>query len=270
MSACPICGSESRALGLVPARFPLRRCRRCGHRFAELDGYDVEGAYVEGYEGFRDDATFDARIRAFLEQHLLPRAQSGPLLDVGCGGGTVLRIAGGLGFDALGFDLSEAAVEACRSKGLQAIAGDFTRHDFADRRFRVITFWDVLEHLPEPGPFLARAHALLEPGGWLIAKVPLHGDWSLRTAGAVPRLAAPVLGVPVHVQFYTQESLDELLGPRFVQKRWIELGPMREGASGGRVRRRLARRVVRSIHALSGDGNLVVVAQRPRTSVATS
>jgi PAS domain-containing protein len=116
----------------------------------------------------------------------------------------------------------------------------------------------------------ARAHALLEPGGWLIAKVPLHGDWSLRTAGAVPRLAAPVLGVPVHVQFYTQESLDELLGPRFVQKRWIELGPMREGASGGRVRRRLARRVVRSIHALSGDGNLVVVAQRPRTSVATS
>jgi SAM-dependent methyltransferase len=263
MSACPVCGSESVAIGFVPARFPLRRCARCGHRFLELGGFDVSAAYGDGYEGFRPDATFDARMRAFFEQHVLPRAPGGSLLDVGCGGGALLRIATALGFDALGFDLSPAAVAACEAKGLRAVAGDFLTHDFGAQRFGLITCWDVLEHLPDPRPFVERAHALLEPGGWFVAKVPLHGEVSVRAVASIPRLAGPVLSVPVHVQFYTRHSLDGLLGDRFAPKRWIEGGGMHRRATEGNLRRRLARRVVRAIHTASGDASLVVLAQRP-------
>jgi SAM-dependent methyltransferase len=268
MIPCPICGGASRAMGLLPSRFPLRSCPECSHRFADVGDYDLSSAYGEGYEGFREDPVFGARVRSFFREQLLARTKPGPLLDVGCGGGTAVRVAGELGFEALGFDVSEAAAELCASKGLAAIAGDFPSYDFGERRFRVITFWDVLEHLPRPTRFVDRAFELLEPGGWLVAKVPLHGQGSVRLAGAVPRLARSVLGVPMHIQFFTEPSFDRMLGPRFVEQRRIDIGAMREPTKGGRLRRRLARRIVRTIHETSGDGNLVVLAQRAPTNSA--
>jgi SAM-dependent methyltransferase len=266
MARCTVCGSETRVLGGRGAAFPLSLCPRCGHRFAEVGGYDLSRAYGEDYDGFRPDLRFEESLRAFFRAHVVPRAPEGKLLDVGCGAGTALRIAGEFGFDALGFDVSQAAADACVAKGLRAVAGDFVRHDFGDSRFRMVTFWDVLEHLPDPAGAVRRSFELLEPGGWFLAKVPLHGKLSVIASGLVPRLAAPVLAVPEHVQFFTRQSLDTLLGARFTQKRWIELEAMRTPSTGGGLRRRFARRVVRAIQTASGDANLVVIAQRPRSA----
>jgi len=59
-------------------------------------------------------------VRAAREPYLEYFAEQGPLLDVGCGRGEFLEAARDRGFDALGIDLDQAAVEAARSAGLRA------------------------------------------------------------------------------------------------------------------------------------------------------
>ena len=63
-----------------------------------------------------------------------------------------------------GLDLSAVAVEAARSRGLRAtqIAAD----DFVPaRRYACITAFDLVEHLIDPNPFLARVRDWLAPTG---------------------------------------------------------------------------------------------------------
>jgi SAM-dependent methyltransferase len=259
---CPVCGSPSRALGF-PARARLRQCRECRHRFVDCESFVPEEAYHDGYDGFRRDVTFETRLVDILKTRIRPRVGAEPrLLDVGCGNGVGLRAAREVGFISRGIDISEAAVARCKGEGLDAVVGDFPTFDFGDRAFDVITFWDVLEHLPEPAKFISRAASLLAPGGFLVAKVPAHGAVSVHMVSWLPRLGGAVLQVPHHLQLFHAASLERLLGSSFESPTLFDPGPLRQVSTGGSLRRRLARRTVRAIHRLSGDGGVLAIARR--------
>ena len=51
----------------------------------------------------------------------LLRAVTGPVLDIGCGPGRMVRAAAALGLDVLGIDVSAAAVELARETGLAVV-----------------------------------------------------------------------------------------------------------------------------------------------------
>ena len=68
----------------------------------------------------------------------------------------LLAAAAEAGFEAHGLDISEAAAEMCRARGLRAVSGDFLTAE-TDAPFDVITMWDVIEHLPDPVSFVRRA-----------------------------------------------------------------------------------------------------------------
>ena len=44
--------------------------------------------------------------------------------------------------------------------------------EFKDRRFDVVTFFEVLEHLDEPLEFLRKVKTVLKPGGYIALSVP--------------------------------------------------------------------------------------------------
>ena len=228
---CPACGERrARTLHRRPARRILR-CT-CGLVFidplpseAEVAAREAEAfrgellaetrAMFDAYgRGYRDD---DPVVRAFA-RHLatLGRLAAGRrLLDVGVGTGLLVHLARQAGWDATGVDIcAEAAERAGREFGVAVAVGDFLAVDLPGA-YDAITMADVVEHSRDPRAFLARAHALLAPGGVLYVGVPNHrslvylaGDalgWLPGTGGLVDRLY-----VPNHYQYFTPQALAAL------------------------------------------------------------
>jgi SAM-dependent methyltransferase len=98
-----------------------------------------------------------------------------PLLDLGCGFGLLLALAGEHGIDAIGVELVEDRVTDCRARGL-----DVRRHDlaeplpFPDISFGMVYSGQVIEHVPEPVKLTLFAEALrvLRPGGQFQVRSP--------------------------------------------------------------------------------------------------
>jgi SAM-dependent methyltransferase len=108
-------------------------------------------------------------------ERILPWQGTGRLLDVGCGSGSYLAVCQALGWDVTGIDLfADVAAEVAKRLDVTCHAGELTDVDLPAGSFDVVTFWHVVEHLPDPGAILARAVELLAPGGLLAIGVPVY------------------------------------------------------------------------------------------------
>lgn len=140
-----------------------------------------------------------ARIKEFVRQ--------GKLLDVGCALGFFLDEARD-DFDTYGVEISEFAAEYAREKlGLQVTTGRFLDIEFESESFDCITFWDVIEHLPDPTLNLKKAHNLLKSGGLLVLSTGDIGSFGAKLMGEHWHLLLP----PQHIYYFSQETIKKLL-----------------------------------------------------------
>lgn len=139
---------------------------------------------------------------------LLPPS-AGPVMDIGCGQGALVRLLLSDGYDAEGIDVSPEQVALARAVGLDRIReGDYrTMLQGRNEQLAAVTATDVLEHLTKNEvleTFDCVAESLI-PGGVFIARVPnavspfgghvRYGDFtheSWFTARSVQQLAAAV------------------------------------------------------------------------------
>lgn len=226
--ACPVCTHPGGDPRLAKGTLSLVQCPRCRMVFADplpseaaTDYYDRLGRpfYLSPDKLAGDFAS----VRFERELRLLRReCPGGDLLDVGCSTGAFLhqlrqRFPGD--YRGAGIEISTAALEHARSMGLEVLEASLLTHDFGRRRFDAITFWAVLEHLPEPRAFLQRARELLRPGGVCLVLVPNFESLAVRLLGARYRYI-----LPQHVNYFTTSTLEELL-------RRSGLEPVRAGGS---------------------------------------
>lgn len=263
---CPVCrGTDLRRL-FARGSWTYRACDACGHRFAALPPREAEALgelYQDEYAGFREDAVFQAAIRERLRAEFAPRVPvGGRILDVGCGNGEFMAAAAQAGYRVTGTDISVPAVELCRSRGLDAVAGDFLTLPF-DGEFDAVTMWDVIEHLPDPAAFVARARSLLRPGGSLVVKTPGVTDRMFAMVKVAPSLAGSVLHED-HIQFFTPRSFARL-GARtgFDAVEALRLGDMRGKRPVRSLRRRVSRSARQAVNALGGHYNHYVWMRAP-------
>jgi len=140
------------------------------------------------------------------------------VLDVGCATGYLAEALGQRGCTVSGVEYDAGAAEKARPFLDHLVVGDVITLDldaaFGDRRYDVIVLGDVLEHLPDPEPVLARLTGLLAPRGSVVISVPnvthgslrlalLQGRWQYRDLGLLDR---------THLRFFTRESLLTMLG----------------------------------------------------------
>jgi SAM-dependent methyltransferase len=164
--------------------FSLVRCRGCGlvfvspriaaDRVAEIynESYWLSPAAKDyGYTDYRADAphwlrTYRRRA-AVLDSRLAPGSR---VLDVGCAAGYFLEVMKDGGHDVWGLEISAPiAEEARRRLGEERIhIGGLEGAPYAPGQFDLVTFWDVVEHLPDPVDALRRARRLLKPDGLLL------------------------------------------------------------------------------------------------------
>jgi SAM-dependent methyltransferase len=138
-------------------------------------------------------------FRTILQALGAPR---GRLLDVGCGGGDFLALAGRAGWQVHGIELApDTATRAAEVSGAKVIASSLEEAVPADAPFACITLINVLDQLADPLEALRRCLGWLEPGGTLFARLPngrLH-TVVMRLADRIPGLRSGLLELtPLH------------------------------------------------------------------------
>ena len=216
MPTCHVCNSPSfdAVLSADDRSLELNRCGGCGFVYlsnwqeslAKADQlYDYYADLTEEDLAKRHSAENRARQRALLEK-LSGYANGRKLLDVGCGDGQLLQTATETGWEALGIDLSRAAVELCRRRGLDASNTDFFDRSLDARRFDVIVMSELLEHVPAPQRFLSRAESLLEPAGVLYLTTPNFGSLARRVLGERWSVVHPE-----HIGYFEPSTLRDMV-----------------------------------------------------------
>jgi len=154
---CPVCDSEDFLL-LTTKRtdqeYSVSRCRGCGlvatfprptpDSLAEFYGrtyFEKSGDRVGGYADYAGLPEQNARLMWGEFQRFAPPlvTKNGRILDCGCATGGFLDEAQKNGWQCLGVELSEHAVQRARSFGLKVLVGDLSHPDLMPKSFDVVT-----------------------------------------------------------------------------------------------------------------------------------
>jgi 2-polyprenyl-3-methyl-5-hydroxy-6-metoxy-1,4-benzoquinol methylase len=132
-------------------------------------------AYASHHAGSGDGESSALVYRRDIRP-LLPAAGAGPVLDIGCGQGQLVRLLLADGYDATGIDVSPEQVALAQAAGMDRVwQGDY--RDFLRERsglLSAVTATDVLEHLTKSEVLdtFDRIANSLAPGGTFVARVP--------------------------------------------------------------------------------------------------
>ncbi|HVU73298.1 MAG TPA: class I SAM-dependent methyltransferase [Mycobacteriales bacterium] len=225
---CIVCGAtpaSSFPVLYTRDRYTLVRCPSCSLVFLEPqpDAEQMAAAYYH-------DASFSDALMGDLREITLENARekvgllrdTGVLregvraLDVGASSGAWVEVGAQHGLKITGVEVGQSTAAAARARGLDIRTGTLAEvaPTLGDERFDLISFWDVLEHLPDPRSELAIARGLLAPHGRLAVTFPNVGGLFPRVTY---RLFARTTGVweypelPVHFYDFSTKTARRLL-----------------------------------------------------------
>lgn len=173
-------------------------------------------AYASQHAG-RGDGEATALIYHRDIRPLLPRHEDGPVIDIGCGQGQLVKLLLTDGYDAQGVDISVEQVAIAHSAGLDSVRHGHYRDMLSEHQGQLagVIATDLLEHLTKDEVIEAFdcVVAALAPGGVFVGRVPnavsplgghiRYGDFtheSWFTARSVRQLAAAARFSSVSVQ----------------------------------------------------------------------
>ena len=142
--------------------------------------------------------------KEFNEFTSLASIQPKCILDVGCATGGFLSEAQTEGWECIGVELSQEAVNVARQEfGLSVLNGDIFHPELIPNSFGVVTMWHVVEHMIDPIAALTHAFTLLMPGGLLFIELP---NWN-SVGRLIKKERWSQLKPPEHINFFTPASL---------------------------------------------------------------
>ncbi|MBI1911651.1 MAG: class I SAM-dependent methyltransferase [Deltaproteobacteria bacterium] len=145
----------------------------------------------------------------------LLRGEDARMLDIGCGGGTLLDLISRnakLNWSA-GIDASFGAIKYAntRHRGPKFLCADFYELPFKDSTFGLITAIEVLEHLHDPKVALLELNRCLKKKGKILILVPNENNLLFRVIWFFWTMGKGKVWKEAHVQQFTRKSLEALL-----------------------------------------------------------
>ena len=148
----------------------------------------------------------------FYRTHLLRRIErmcrGRTLIEIGGGTGAFGVLATSRGWEYTDYDISEAAVAFCRKLSLKANLFNFGAiPPLPPQSTDVVVMWEVIEHIFNLNEYLKRIREALRTNGIFLFSTPNYLAPSYHRSDCWGPLAAP----PVHMNFFTKESLERAL-----------------------------------------------------------
>lgn len=225
--ACPRCESggyrtlyrgADRLYQTTNRQFSVVECSSCG--LLRLDPFptqqELKEFYPEDYWWEEEESTAGRLAEIYrgfvINDHVrfakAAAVEGGPLLDIGCGGGSFLTAMAHSGLPLFGSDISAKAAAQCSLKsGAPTVCAQLPKLPFHPGSFQTVTMYHVLEHLHDPVAAVEAVAALLPPGGRFIVQTPNASCWQLLLLGE----RWNGLDVPRHLINFRAEDLEELL-----------------------------------------------------------
>lgn len=184
LRSCVLCGTEFEGRSFL--------CSSCSQRYRqERPSTDVRRRFYEGVDRLYPHwaNTYGAYNPPYALLNWLGRQQrSLRILELGCGGGALLRDLALQGFDRLvGLDLARTAVEEARRQRTTSwlVVGDAERLPFRTGAFDAVVAVDLIEHLENVECHVAEVARVLCVDGQYLVKTPnrLLAELYYRVAG---------------------------------------------------------------------------------------
>lgn len=232
MHSCPVCRNAEvedfatvfdRVRRVAGQMWLIRRCRSCGFGWTcpMPSAEQLAAYYPPAYLG-DTRKTLDEYLSGRLQRSRSWRGEAakvrliqrfvagGRILDVGCGDAKFLWALDPVRWQRTGVDHSGETLELVRRRipGLDLVDGDIFSGRLTEGAFDAVTFWHVLEHLPDPARVLGRVRALLKTGGWLFVSLPNLDSLQARLFG---KHWYAFDDVPRHLYHFSRGSLERLL-----------------------------------------------------------
>jgi 2-polyprenyl-3-methyl-5-hydroxy-6-metoxy-1,4-benzoquinol methylase len=183
---CALCGEGGSSKPYLLARgeeeyFRYHRCAACGLVYLNprpaareiLQYYDQE-YYGEGKQKFHPwievFRIFFARQRVRRVKRFI--AGKGQALDIGCGQGTFLNLLRKEGWEVFGTELSEKQAGRAMEAALPVSIGELREGQFPAESLDLVTLWQVIEHLFEPGAVIRCIRPMLKKRGIVAISTP--------------------------------------------------------------------------------------------------
>ena len=213
---CPICeGSRGDPLHLEGS-FQMVRCSSC--QFIFLNPRPTMESLHHFYQQYLPEEqasieSWEKMMKPVFHRaaNLLKRyGRNGRLLDMGSGFGFFVAEMKNKGWDAVGVDISQKALDYARNiLGLTIHPGPLEKVGFPDNHFDAVTGFYVVEHLPSPKAFLGECHRILKPGGPLLLRYPHTTPIKnlLQFFGVDNRL----YDLPAHLSDFSPKTIEQCL-----------------------------------------------------------
>lgn len=177
---CKICTSGNTAVYTKSGIYKLYRCFSCNvvfihpqptYKNISLNNQDKYNSLLteRAYFAKKDELS----VRALNDvKKILKYKKSGRILDIGCSYGFYLAVFKKYGFKTFGIDITPRAIEYARdSLHLNVYKGDFMNYNF-NKKFNVVTVYDLIEHLPDPIKLMKRIKNILNKNGLIVVQTP--------------------------------------------------------------------------------------------------
>ncbi len=220
-TTCPLCNLDRASPLFEKQGYTLVRCANCELVWVanppSTDAIIKLYSFESGYHKVVDThpTTSPVSNRAFNEYRSISHLRTpGRLLDIGCSSGAFLSVAQANGWAVTGIELSADTARLAREqKGLDVRVGTVFDQEFEEASLDVITLWDVIEHMPQPGAALERIRHWLKDDGMVVLETPNIGGLFPRVSYRFARMLNywPHPEPPGHLFQFSKSTMERLL-----------------------------------------------------------
>lgn len=222
VSSCRLCGSQNLRLYYTEGndnQFKFYKCLNCKlvnyDMSTGLDQEKVRKNFIDPRNNKHEMNKRQEQTYNFIKRYI---TRPGRLLDIGCGNGGLLLLAGRDGWKVNGIELFPFLADSIKKAiGIDIKVCNFLEYEVAeDESYDLVTLRHVLEHLPDSILAMNKIHALLKSSGCALLEFPninsldLRFKRFLRRNGIHRKKISPDY-VPHHCNEFCKESFEFLL-----------------------------------------------------------
>lgn len=204
---CPICKSKKRKIYLIKYKIKIFECSRCSSAYTEKipklfdDVYENKQQFNHHQSSYEKNRLY--RIKRFGSERiklLQKYKKKGSLLDIGCGNGWFLEAAKKF-YEVEGMEKNKSLVNFTRNKLKINVYNNVKE---INKKYDIITLFDVIEHVASPPDFVTLLHKLLNKNGIILFYTPNKDSIGFRYMKDKSNLVIP----PYHITYLNRKSFN--------------------------------------------------------------